>query len=254
MKILEKIIKNKKKEIDKINLSNFFKLKKSEKSFYNFIKRGKRETKLIAEIKKKSPVNGKIFLDADVFELGKIYNENGVNAISILTDELFFGGNLKDLKNVSKETKIPLLRKDFILDEKQILESRFFGADAVLLMTQILEQEELKNLIKKTEKLGMDAVVEVFSEEDLKVALSCGAKIILVNSRDFFSDNLKIDHDNFEKISKKIPKSIIKIAASGFESFENIPKSFDAILVGTHFMKLKNYEKIKKEILDFTKQ
>lgn len=255
MRILEEIIKNKKKEIYKININNFSNLKKSKKSFSNFIKRKKgKKIKLIGEIKKKSPIKGEIFIDVDILKLGKIYSENGASAISVLTDKLFFGGSLEDLKKISKEIKIPILRKDFILNEKQIFEARFFGADAILLMTQILTKKKIKSFIKVSKNLGMDAVVEVFSNENLEIALECGAKIILVNSRDFLSDNLKINHDNFQKIIKKIPKDVIKIAASGFNNFEKLPKGYDAILIGSHFMELKSYQKIKKKILNFTKK
>ncbi len=204
MNILEKIIAHKQKEIEDLPQINKENLQPSCKNFLQALKNSdKKWTKLMAEIKPKSPSQGEIFPQADIVKIAGIYEQNGVAAISVLTDEYFFGGSWNNLKNISQKVKIPVLCKEFILTDNQIYTARQNGADAVLLMTQVLEEKKVANLLQVCRDLNMTGLVEIFDEEQLAVALRCGAKAILVNSRDFFDPNLKVDLNNFQKMLPK---------------------------------------------------
>jgi len=259
---LEKIIDNKKKEIlVKKNIFEEYKKKfaknqipVSKKNFLAALQK-KDEINIIAEIKKASPSKGNIFLDADIFEIAKIYEDSGVSAISFLTDKKFFSGDLLELKKISQKIKMPLLRKDFILCEEQILESRIFGADAILLMVGVIKNlKNLKKLIELTESLGMHALVETGNEEEIEIAKNSGAKIIGVNARNF--SDLSIDKNKFTNLLPKISDKYIKIAESGINNPEDIKKYSpfcDAFLIGTSIMKTQDEKKIYEKINSFKK-
>lgn len=199
--------------------------------------------RLIAEIKRKSPSRDAIRQDLDVTELVKIY-KTGAAAISILTDQKFFGGSLEDLDEANSATQIPLLRKDFIIDEYQLYEARQFGADAVLLIARILNIDEITNLILEAKQLGLDCLVEIHDEGDLKKALETPAEIIGVNSRNL--DTLKIDLKKFELLLPKVPAAKIVVAESGIRERSDLEKlnskNVDAVLVGTSLLQAKRIE------------
>jgi indole-3-glycerol phosphate synthase len=177
---------------------------------------------LIAEVKKASPSAGVIIPDYDPVELAQDYEEAGASAVSVLTDEKYFRGSLKDLEAVEHEINIPVLRKDFIIDEAQIYESRLAGADAVLLIVRILAEKELKAFIALTKELQMAALVEVHTEEELNKALAAEAQLIGINNRDL--DTLKIDLDTTFSIMGKYPalKQKLVISESGINSHQQV--------------------------------
>jgi indole-3-glycerol phosphate synthase len=189
---------------------------------------------IIAEIKRASPSKGTLFSGDRIKKLVKIYEKYGASAISIVTDEKYFQGSLKDLHNVKSCVSLPLLRKDFIIDEYQILESKVARADALLLITSLLSSKKLKKFLKVAESIGMESVVEIHTQEELKKALNANAKIIGINNRDLRT--MKVDLNTSQRILPSIPDSKIKIVESGIKS-ENDLLSFrefkvNAFLVG----------------------
>ncbi|MFH1545937.1 MAG: indole-3-glycerol phosphate synthase TrpC [Patescibacteria group bacterium] len=205
--------------------------------------------KLIAELKRKSPSKKTICKNLDVEKIVKIYNRRAA-AISILTDFKFFGGSLEDLCEANHASEIPILRKDFILDEYQLLEARQFGADAVLLIACILEIEEIEKLLAEAKKLGMDCLVEIHSNEDLEKVLKTSAEIIGINSRNL--DSLEINLDTIFQLLPKIPTEKIIVAESGIKSREDLDKlsrKVDAVLVGTSIL---NSDNIEAKLLELT--
>jgi len=193
---------------------------------------------LIGEIKKASPSAGLIRKDFFPIELAKAYLEGGVTAISVLTEEEFFQGKLDYLLKIKKSVDLPLLRKDFIIDEYQILESRLFGADVVLLIASILNDEEINRFFHYSQKLGLEAIIEVHSEEEWERISSLPAKLIGVNNRNLktLEVNLKVSLTLLPKITKG--KTVI--SESGIKTREDVLNlerlGAKAILVGETIM------------------
>lgn len=220
--------------------------------FKEAIKRGRGEPiKLIAEIKKASPSRGVIREDFDSERIGQIYEEKGASAISVLTEEDFFIGSLSDLSLVKKKVRLPLLRKDFIFDQYQVYESRLHGADAILLISSILERSQIEELLGLSEELEMDAIVEVHNLRDLDKALLAGAGIIGINNRDL--ETMKVDIDTTFKLIKDIPDGKIVVSESGIKERKDVERleveRIDAILVGTAFMEAQDVGKKVEELL-----
>ncbi len=241
MSVLEKIISQKEREI--AGLPKTLKNAKPTKSKRNFLEalqkpKSQAPPQIIAEIKKASPSKGPIFPEADVVEIAEIYQQSGASAISVLTDFPFFGGSLSDLNNVSRAVHVPVLRKDFIIDQNQILEARLSEADAVLLMTSVLKDpSKLKDFRTYAESLGMDALVETQDEAEIEMALKSGAKIIGINARHF--SDISVDINRVPPLLKQLPANIIKVAESGIETSQDVKKVApfcDAILVGSAIM------------------
>ena len=193
---------------------------------------------LIAEIKFASPSAGVIRKRTDSCAIGRMYEENGVSAISLLTDCRFFGGDLNDLPRLKENVSVPLLRKDFILDEIQVKESFFSGADAILLIARILSREELKKLIAASKALGLTPLTEIHDRDDLQKAVDGGAEVIGINNRDL--DTFEVSLQTTLDLASLIPKGCIKISASGISSREAIRllrnSGIQAVLVGTSIM------------------
>ncbi|PJZ57778.1 indole-3-glycerol-phosphate synthase [Leptospira barantonii] len=192
---------------------------------------------IIAECKRKSPSAGEIRTDYDPVQIAKTYETSGASAVSVLTDRDYFGGSLEDLKNVSSELKIPVLRKDFILDEIQIREARAYGASAILLIVRILTPEQIKTFLKTASSFGMDSLVEVHTADEAKLALDCGAEIIGINTRDL--DTFQIHKNLVEEVSAFLPPNIVKVGESGVKNrsdLDTFRKLVDAALIGTYFM------------------
>lgn len=208
---------------------------------------------LIAEIKKASPSIGDINVDIKPASLAATYQEAGAAAISILTDKKFFKGKLEDLIAVKQATTIPVLRKDFILDEAQVYESRIAGADAVLLIVRILGQENFSQLLKLTKSLGMQALVETHNEQEVELALSFGASVIGINNRDL--NSLEIDINTTLNLLKKFPelKNRVLVSESGIETREQVKllhsAGVRAVLVGTSLLKSQNISAKINELL-----
>lgn len=194
---------------------------------------------IIAEIKKGSPSEGIIRAEVDVEAIAKSYRQNGASAISVVTDKPFFHGDISWIKRIKSATDLPVIRKDFVLDEKQVYESKVAGADAVLLIAAILDEAKLKELYELIYRLGMEALVEIHTEKELQSALNVGAVIIGINNRNLKSFN--VDNSTFSALAKSIPEGKIVVAESGIHSREDFlfmkEQGADAVLIGTHFMR-----------------
>lgn len=253
MGILEKIIENKRREVES-SKKNFplsgFKdsLRNSRRDFKKALSKNK--LSLIAEIKRKSPSRNLHNKAVNIKKIAKVYDRHA-DAISVLTDKKFFGGSLADLRYVSKITKLPVLRKDFIIDEYQVYESRLYDADAILLIASALPMGRLNRFIRIAEIYNMDCLVEVSTEKELNKALKTKASIIGINNRDL--DTLKIDTGTTLRLMDRIPSHKVVVSESGISSKEclkKIGKKVDAVLVGSLFM---NSKKPEKEIMSLIK-
>jgi indole-3-glycerol phosphate synthase len=194
---------------------------------------------VIAELKKASPSKGLIRADFDVPKLASELEHAGAAALSVLTDEQFFQGSLHNLELASCATHLPCLRKDFIIDEFQLVEARACRADAVLLIVAALEQEQLIALQHRARELRLDALVEVHDGTELDRALAAGCDLIGVNNRNLHT--FQVDSNTSLKLVKRIPASVIKVAESGIESADHIAQlrdaGFDAFLIGESLMR-----------------
>ncbi|MDH3976675.1 MAG: indole-3-glycerol phosphate synthase TrpC [Deltaproteobacteria bacterium] len=195
--------------------------------------------KIIAEIKKASPSKGVIRENFDHIEIAEAYEKAGAAAISVLTDSKFFQGDIEYLSQARQVVDIPLLRKDFIIDEYQVVEARIYGADAVLLIATVLPEDELKYLYELSRSLGMHVLVEVHDKKDLKKALNAGADIIGINNRDL--KKFKTDIQTTVELAKIIPNDRIIVSESGINSIDDIKMlregGADAFLIGEAFMR-----------------
>jgi indole-3-glycerol phosphate synthase len=178
------------------------------------------QIKVLAEVKRASPSRGQMAEIPDPAALAKIYAENGASAISVLTEERKFKGSLEDLVAVRANVSVPLLRKDFIANEYQILEARAAGADIVLLIVAGLVQKDIERLKRFTEELGMTAFVETHSEEELKRALDVDTKLVGINARDL--STFDTDRNLFGKLVHLIPSDVIKVAESAVRNADDI--------------------------------
>ena len=194
---------------------------------------------LIAECKRRSPGAGLIRPDLKLEIVSRLYEQGGAAALSVLTDAPYFGGSLEDLRVAREATNLPILRKDFTLDPLQILEARVAGADAVLLIVRILDDEVLQRLILEAEALGMAALVEVHDERELKRALEVGAGIIGINNRDLAT--FTTDLDTTIRLLEGVPEDIIVVSESGIRVPEDVDKlggvGVDAVLVGESLLR-----------------
>ena len=199
---------------------------------------------LIAEVKKASPSAGVICADFDAVRIARQYEAAGADCLSVLTDERFFQGSLEYLKQIRGAVKLPLLRKDFIIDERQILEAAAWGADAILLITAILTDAKLKHFHSLATEAGLSALVEVHDEAELERALAAKARLIGVNNRDLKS--FKVDLCTTARLAAKLrqredDREILLVAESGIHSGADVQKlaacGANAILVGESLMK-----------------
>jgi len=255
---LEDIIRIKKDEINglkaKMPIHHFIKSKrilKGSRDFMDAISSGN-SINLIAEIKKKSPSRKRpFFKKIDVAGLAKIYSSNGAKAISVLTDKRFFGGDIMHIPEVKRAVQLPVLRKDFIIDEYQVYESRYFGADAILLIARILGLDQLKSFMHIARKIGMDVVVEVHDEKDLEKAVTANARIIGINNRNL--NTFQVDINNTIRLAPKMPNQIIKISESGIKSKEDIALlkkvGIKAVLIGEAFLESGDIGKSVRDIM-----
>jgi len=178
------------------------------------------QIKILAEVKRASPSRGQMAEIPDPAALAKIYAENGASAISVLTEERKFKGSLEDLISVRAKVRVPLLRKDFIANEYQILEARAAGADIILLIVAGLAQKDIERLKNFTEQLGMTAFVETHSEEELKRALDLDTRMVGINARDL--STFETDRNLFGKLVHLIPSQVIKVAESAVRNAEDV--------------------------------
>jgi indole-3-glycerol phosphate synthase len=196
---------------------------------------------VIAEIKPRSPSAGILKPDLNVGALAKVYESGGAVGISVLTEPKYFGGSLQNLVKVKESVELPILRKDFIIDEYQVHESVAYGADSLLLIVSCLG-DELHKFLSLANNLGLEAVVECHSEPEIEKAVEAGAKLIGINNRDL--KTLKIDLNITKKLAKYVPKDRILISESGIKGPEDVKFLLDAgakaVLVGTLLMKASN--------------
>ncbi len=189
---------------------------------------------VIAEVKRRSPSAGSIREDLNPGERAALYARHGASAISVLTDGPFFGGSIEDLRSAAARSGLPVLRKDFILDEVQILEARVAGASAVLLIVRALGPRLLP-LLRYTAEAGLTAMVEVHTDQELAAALAAGATVIGVNSRDL--DTFTIDTEAALRIVGRVPAQCLAVAESGMASSSDVMRAAaagaDAVLIGT---------------------
>ncbi len=209
--------------------------------------------KLIAEVKQASPSRGVICQEFDPVGVASVYQRCSVSAISVLTEEMYFKGNMNYLRQIRaklREKCPPLLRKDFIHDQYQVYESRAFGADAILLIVAILGENKLKKLLDLSHQLGMKCLVEVHTEVELNLAVNSGAKIIGVNNRDL--NTFKVDLAVTERLCPLIPAGHIVVSESGINSRADVARlhkcGVNAFLVGEALMKATDVQAKVKEL------
>ena len=207
---------------------------------------------IIAEFKRRSPSKGEIRNDADPAARARAYESAGASAVSVLTEEDYFGGSLDDLRAARKAISLPILRKDFIFDEYQVYEAAAAGADALLLIVATLDDEALGRLRRIAEdELGMDALVEVHTADEMKRAAACGAKIIGVNNRDL--QTFRVSLETSVQFAPMAPKGSVLISESGIESAADIRRlrsiGYRAFLIGESLMRADDPE---TALRDFT--
>ncbi|MFQ5560289.1 MAG: indole-3-glycerol phosphate synthase TrpC [Nitrospinota bacterium] len=240
--MLEKILKHKKEELDsvklKIPLSDIKKRavdRETAREFAGALKqKSKSLSKIIGEVKKASPSKGVIRQDFDPVAIARIYEEGGATAISCLTEKNYFLGDLSYIDLIKNEVSLPVLRKDFIVDEYQIYEARAYGADAILLIAAVLEKQQLSEFSHMAAEAGLDSLIEVHSEEDILHALNTQAIMLGINNRDLTT--FKTDINLTRKLIKHIPDTFLKISESGIRTKEDIDlltkAGADAFLIG----------------------
>jgi indole-3-glycerol phosphate synthase len=189
---------------------------------------------VIAEIKRRSPSKGDLAPDLDPAVTAKAYATGGAAALSVLTDAEFFGGSVADLTAARGAVDVPVLRKDFTVSELDVCDARVMGADAVLLIVAALSDDELVRLCVLTRQLGMDALVEVYDDDELDRALAAGADLIGVNQRDLKTFN--VDQERAARFAARMPPGVVKVAESGIRDRRDaeamLALGYDAILVG----------------------
>ena len=194
---------------------------------------------VIAEIKKASPSKGVLSDDFRPAELARGYAQGGAAALSVLTDLDFFQGSFDDLETARASSGLPVLRKDFTIDELDVVEAAAHGADAILLIAAILTRDELENLRRAAERYGMAALVEVHSAEELDRALESEARIVGVNNRDLRTFEVTLEPSL--SLAPRIPDSVVRVSESGIHSREDLRRladaGFQAFLVGEHLMR-----------------
>jgi len=207
--------------------------------------------RLIAEAKQASPSRGILCPNFNPTELATTYAQGGANAISVLTEVNYFKGSIDHLAAIREVVKLPLLRKDFIFDPYQVYESRAYGADALLLIVTILSQEQLKELLSISHRLGLKCLVEVHNETEVERALLSGAEIIGINNRDL--NTFAVDINTTGQLSLLIPPQKIVVAESGIKSRKDIEKLMDwrvnAVLIGEALVTANNILTKMKELM-----
>ncbi|MDQ3636184.1 MAG: indole-3-glycerol phosphate synthase TrpC [Acidobacteriota bacterium] len=211
----------------------------------------KSKINIIAEIKRASPSKGIINDSFDVGEVATNYQEFGATAISVLTEEDYFKGNIEDLITARNLTDLPILRKDFVFDEFQIYEAALIGADAILLIVAMLEDEDLQKLYALACDLGLDVLVETHNLEELVRAIQLGAKIIGVNNRNLH--NFEVSLDVSRKLVEHKPNDVLFICESGLSNEEELAEmkelGFDGFLIGESLIKAENTGKMLESLV-----
>lgn len=244
MNILEKIVADKRKEVSLkkgvLPSAQFEKsvlFERTGHSLASSLRSSK--TGIIAEHKRRSPSKQTINQNTNVAQVAKGYEQAGVSGMSVLTDIKYFGGSLEDLLLARAVTNMPLLRKEFIIDEYQILEAKAHGADVILLIAAVLERDEIKTLSELAKSLGMDVLLEVHNEEELQKSIMPSLDMLGVNNRDL--KTFEVSLETSKQLSALIPDEFVKVSESGISSIEAITElkeyGFQGFLIGENFMK-----------------
>lgn len=258
MNILEKIVAHKRTEV--AGRKSLYPVKLLEQSIYfatqpvslkKYIQR-KDKSGIIAEIKRKSPSKGVINPHVSVERTSIGYMQAGASALSVLTDKEFFGGSNDDLTLARKYNFCPILRKDFTIDEYQIVEAKSIGADAILLIAAALEPERLKQLADFAHSFSLEVLLEVHNDEELQANLDAGADLIGVNNRNLKTFELSIEIS--KTLAERIPKEAVKVSESGIESVATILElkkfGYEGFLMGQNFMQHSRPEEACREFID----
>ncbi|MDC3270273.1 indole-3-glycerol phosphate synthase TrpC [Alphaproteobacteria bacterium] len=260
--ILKKICEDKKLEIEilkkKCSLNSLKKLisdQINKRDFKNVIIKSslERENFIIGEIKKASPSAGEIIPNYEPVEIAKIYQNTGIKALSVLTEKNYFKGEIDHLSYIKQNTNIPILRKDFIIDEYQIYESKVYQADAILLIVSVLSDDELKKFLKIANELNLDCIIETHDENEIKRALKLDYPILGINNRNL--KNLKTDLNNSVSLFTSISKDYTVIAESGIKTSDDISMYNDLgifnFLIGESILRSKDYATFIKKLLNY---
>ena len=226
--MLKEIIENKIKEIKLLKHHNDADLKKiineyKPRGFLNALKKKRdlNHTAIIAEIKRYSPSKGRLNMELDVTDIASQYEKNGAACISVLTDHKYFKGNLKDLQDAKRSSTLPILRKDFIIDESQLVESKIAGADCILLILACLDRDKYQSLLNLTKTLEMDALVEVHNQEEMDVALDSSADLIGINNRNLKDFSVTVN-TSMELAKQVNNEKTFLVSESGISNRETI--------------------------------
>ena len=206
---------------------------------------------IIAELKKASPSKGLIRADFPVADLARELENGGASALSVLTDEQYFQGSLENLEVAAASARLPCLRKDFTVDDFQVMQARAHGADAILLIVAALSDLELAQLQRRAQELELDVLCEVHSADELQRALDVGFDLIGVNNRNLHT--FQVDLNTSLELAAKIPQTVVKVAESGIETREDIARlraaGFDAFLIGETLMRAARPGEALRELL-----
>jgi indole-3-glycerol phosphate synthase len=254
--ILQKIVENKREEVARQKeilplgeLRQMLADRPPTRDFEGSIRN--RDCAVIAEVKRSSPSKGRIRKDFDPVGIAEIYEDNGASAISILTEQKHFEGRAAYIPQIRRSVKLPLLRKDFIIDPYQINEARVLGADALLLIARLLEAGELRDFIGLASELGLAALVEVHDETDLEKAICAGARVVGINNRDLatFRTDLAVSI----RLARRVPKGVTVVSESGISSRGDIERlmggGIHAFLIGESLMREQDIGKKLRELL-----
>ena len=207
---------------------------------------------IISEVKKASPSKGTIVTDFPYLKIAKAYDQAGADAISLLTEPDYFNGHLHYLKDISQAVSVPTLRKDFTIDPYMIYEAKANGAGIILLIVSILDNQQLIAYRELAEQLGMQAIVEAYTADEVTQALKSGAKIIGINNRNL--KDFKVDFNNSLKLRAMVPQTIPVVAESGIKTKQDVKKlaaaNFNAILMGETLMRSDQ----KKQLIETFKE
>ena len=219
-----------KEEVSKLDINDDFPFKEALKD---------PEIAIIAEVKKASPSKGLIAEDFDYIKIAKDYEQAGASAISVLTEPYFFKGSNDYLKEIAENVSIPILRKDFTIDEYMIWEAKSLGASAILLIVSILDDVQLKRYLDLAHDLGLSAIVETHDEDEIRTAIGAGAEIIGVNNRNLA--DFTVDINNSVNLRRLVSDDILFISESGIKTAEDVRRlkenNVDAVLIGETLMR-----------------
>ncbi|WP_223600325.1 indole-3-glycerol phosphate synthase TrpC [Chryseobacterium sp. GVT01B] len=245
MTILDKIIERKKEEVagaksrislDRLKNTGFF-----GRKTHSLKESIKNRSGIIAEFKRQSPSKGIINNSVEPLEVVSAYENFGASGISILTDHDFFGGNLNDIVSVRNDINIPILRKDFMIDEYQFFEAKSIGADVILLIASCLSPAQVEEFTDLAHELNMEVLLEIHTEDELK---HCNSKIDLVGINNRNLKDFKVDLQHSVQLKNLLPKEVLSVAESGIYNLEDFQflkeKGFDGFLMGEYFMKNTN--------------